>query len=115
MNSFLKSALRSHLAGGKQPRVALSAVGRALGPAILATLSALVPQSAGAAPTLRYSVDQRGDMVLLGNSGGFDCRAMSASPDPKLGSVDRANCGRSISTKVIFFGLSETLAGVIWE
>jgi len=96
MNSFLKSALRSQGAGGKQPRAALSAVGRALGPAILATLSALVPQSAGAAPALRYSVDQRGDMVLLGNSGGFDCRAMSASPDPKVGSVDRANCGRSI-------------------
>lgn len=51
--------------------------------------------SAAAAPMLRFSTDQRGDVVMFGNTGGFDCRTMNASPDPVVGSLDRANCGRS--------------------
>lgn len=63
--------------------------------ALLAALPALWARPVAAAPTLRYSTDLRGDLVLLGNSGGFDCRTMPAAPDPILGSVDRTACGRS--------------------
>lgn len=75
---------------------AVTALLPAIAPFLWAALSVAAPELAAAAPTLRYSVDQRGDMVLVGNTGGFDCRAMPASPDPRLGTVDRANCGRSI-------------------
>lgn len=88
MNFTAKSALRSRSCSGTLPRVALAA--------FLAAVSATASAPVAAAPTLRYSIDQRGDMVLLGNTGGFDCRSMPASPDPKAGVVDRANCGRSI-------------------
>ncbi len=43
-----------------------------------------------AAPSLRFQTDLRGDVLLIGNTTGFDCRA--ASPDPTSGSVDRGRC-----------------------
>ena len=43
-----------------------------------------------AAPGLRFQTDLRGDVLLIGNTAGFDCRA--ASPDPMSGSVDRGRC-----------------------
>lgn len=88
MNPTAKSAVRSRLGSSRMFRVA--------GALLLAALSASVSQPVAAAPTLRYSIDQRGDLVLLGNTGGFDCRAIPPAPDPRVGSVDRANCGRSI-------------------
>lgn len=45
---------------------------------------------ANAAPSLRYQVNQRGDMTIFGNTLGYDCRA--ATPKPTVGTVD-ANCG----------------------
>jgi uncharacterized repeat protein (TIGR01451 family) len=64
--------------------------------ALLAVLPSLWARPVAAAPTLRYSTDLRGDLVLFGNTGGFDCRAMPAAPDPVLGTIDRSACGRSI-------------------
>ncbi|MBL9009263.1 MAG: DUF11 domain-containing protein [Myxococcales bacterium] len=84
---------------GKQPLSARAMRLGLLGTSVLAVLAAvpgLFVRPAQAAPTLRYSTDLRGDLVLLGNSGGFDCRAMPASPEPVRGTVDRAACGRSI-------------------
>ena len=60
-------------------------------------LSALAYFSFGAAeaePKLRYQIDQRGDMILLGNTLGFDCRP--GIPKPIAGTVDVANCGTNI-------------------
>jgi len=53
---------------------------------LLAGLSSTVH----AAPGLRFQTDLRGDVLLVGNTAGFDCRA--ASPDPTSGSVDRGRC-----------------------
>ncbi len=51
---------------------------------------ALLP-TADAAPKLRYQIDQRGDMLLFGNTVGYDCRP--GIPTPMVGDVDPANCG----------------------
>ena len=58
----------------------------------LVILSALLPTAkrAEAALSLRYQVNQRGDMVIFGNTLGMDCRA--TTPKPTVGSVDSA-CG----------------------
>ncbi|MFO0574835.1 MAG: DUF3344 domain-containing protein [Polyangia bacterium] len=45
---------------------------------------------AAAAPSLRYQVSQRGDMVIFGNTLGYDCRA--TTPKPVVGTVD-PSCG----------------------
>jgi hypothetical protein len=45
----------------------------------------LAPE-AEADPKLRYQIDQRGDMILLGNTVGFDCRP--GIPKPIVGTVD---------------------------
>lgn len=47
--------------------------------------------SAQGAPALRFQVDQRGDLVVFGNTLGYDCRAVT--PKPTVGDVDAANCG----------------------
>ena len=47
--------------------------------------------TADAAPKLRYQIDQRGDMLLFGNTVGYDCRP--GIPAPLAGDVDVANCG----------------------
>lgn len=59
----------------------------------MALLSLIGAQSnlANAAPALRYQVAQRGDMVLFGNTLGYDCRA--SVPKPVVGSVDISMCG----------------------
>ncbi len=44
-----------------------------------------------ATPALRYQVAQRGDMVLFGNTLGYDCRA--TIPAPVVGTVNTNNCG----------------------
>ena len=67
--------------------VAVVQAARAL--ALLILLGASIPVARGA-PVLRYSVSQRGDMVIFGNTLGFDCRA--STPRPVVGTVD-ANCG----------------------
>ena len=51
---------------------------------------ALLP-TADAAPKLRYQIDQRGDMLLFGNTVGYDCRP--GIPAPMVGDIDMANCG----------------------
>jgi uncharacterized repeat protein (TIGR01451 family) len=51
---------------------------------------ALLP-TADAAPKLRFQIDQRGDMLLFGNTVGYDCRP--GIPAPVAGDVDAANCG----------------------
>ena len=84
---------------GKQPPSARAARSGLICTSVLALLAALPglwSRPAAAAPALRYSTDLRGDVVLLGNTGGFDCRSMPASPDPVLGTIDRAACGRSL-------------------
>ena len=55
----------------------------------------LCTKEAHANPRLRFQIDQRGDMVLLGNSFGFDCRP--GIPKPVVGTVDTANCGSNIA------------------
>lgn len=52
-----------------------------------------------AAPALRYQVERRGDLVLLGNTAGFDCRA--SIPKPLVGAVDINGCGAATSDSEI--------------
>ena len=42
-------------------------------------------------PKLRFQIDQHGDMLMFGNTVGYDCRTVS--PCPSRGDVDAANCG----------------------
>ena len=60
----------------------------------LSALAWLTAGDAAADPKLRYQIDQRGDMILIGNTFGFDCR--SGIPKPVVGTVDTANCGTNI-------------------
>ena len=48
------------------------------------------------APGLRFQTDLRGDVMIIGNTVGFDCR--TESPDPVQGSVDRSRCFDQVST-----------------
>ncbi len=60
-------------------------------------LSALAWFSVGDAaadPKLRHQIDQRGDMVLIGNTVGFDCRP--GIPKPVVGTVDTSTCGTNV-------------------
>lgn len=56
---------------------------------LLAALA--LSQAAQAAPKLRYQIDQHGDMILFGNTVGYDCRA--GIPAPTTGDVDMTMCG----------------------
>ncbi len=47
------------------------------------------------AATLRYQVNQHGDVALFGNTLGYDCRA--GVPTPIVGSVDLTMCGTNTS------------------
>ena len=47
--------------------------------------------SAQAAPKLRYQIDQHGDVLLFGNTVGYDCR--TGIPAPVVGTVDPSMCG----------------------
>ncbi|HNN98352.1 MAG TPA: hypothetical protein PKI03_39075, partial [Pseudomonadota bacterium] len=65
---------------------------------LLATLCLLFGLSpwAQAAQGLRFQTDLRGDVMIIGNTVGFDCR--TESPDPVQGSVDRSRCFDQVST-----------------
>ncbi len=54
----------------------------------------LLPASAPAAPKLRFQIDQKGDMILFGNTLGQDCRP--GVPAPTVGTV--GSCGDAAST-----------------
>ena len=60
----------------------------------LSALALAAATDAEADPRLRYQIDQRGDMLLIGNTIGFDCRP--GIPRPIVGNVDLANCGTNI-------------------
>jgi hypothetical protein len=60
----------------------------------LVSAGLVLRSEAEAEPKLRYQIDQRGDMILLGNTVGFDCRP--GIPKPIVGTVDVANCGTNI-------------------
>ncbi len=67
-------------------------IGQSLCALLLGTVCALAaPLRAEAAPKLRFQIDQHGDMLLFGNTVGFDCRP--GIPAPTTGDVDTANCG----------------------
>ena len=59
-------------------------VGSAMLTALCAFAATVVP-SAEAAPALRFQTDQRGDMLLNGNTLGYDCRTDIMLPKPMLG------------------------------
>ena len=61
----------------------------------------LVVAQASAAPVLRKQLDQRGDFVLLGNSGGFECRGTEVAP--VLGTVTCPADGSADSSPDIFW------------
>lgn len=66
-------------------------LGLALGVAAFTTLfGSVFLRRAQATPTLRYQTDFRGDLLVIGNTLGFDCRAGIA--DPVVGSVNRTQC-----------------------
>lgn len=60
----------------------------------LSALALAAATDAEADPRLRYQIDQRGDMILIGNTIGFDCRP--GIPRPIVGTVDTASCGTNI-------------------
>lgn len=60
----------------------------------LSALALAAATDAEADPRLRYQIDQRGDMILIGNTIGFDCRP--GIPRPIVGNVDTASCGTNI-------------------
>ncbi len=62
----------------------------------------LVPTWVLAAPALRFTVDQRGDFVILGNTSGHDCA--NGVPAPVVGAV--GNCGTNAG---------ETSPDVFWR
>lgn len=64
--------------------------------AFLGAAFALFASAHAGPPTLRFQVDQRGDLAVFGNTGGFDCRTAPRPPDPLVGSVDRNGCGGSV-------------------
>lgn len=74
------------------PTRAPTAFGHRLWAVLLSTVCALaVPLAADAAPKLRFQIDQHGDMMMFGNTVGYDCR--TGVPAPVTGDVDAANCG----------------------
>ncbi len=60
------------------------------------------------APTLRYQTDLRGDMLVIGNTMGFDCR--TGVPNPVVGTVDRNQCFSEKPASV-----QDTSADVYWR
>ena len=59
--------------------------------ALLLLVGARSEKSAEAAPAMRYQVTQRGDVVVFGNTLGYDCRTVI--PKPTAGNVDTGACG----------------------
>lgn len=60
----------------------------------LSALAWFSAPEAKADPKLRYQIDQRGDMILIGNTVGFDCRP--GIPKPVVGTVDTSSCGTNV-------------------
>lgn len=71
-----------------------------------------VAQPAAAAPTLRFQTDLHGDMVVFGNTLGFDCRA--GVPDPVVGNVDRSQCYQVPTLNLPLF-IDDSSADVFWR
>ncbi|HEY4106962.1 MAG TPA: isopeptide-forming domain-containing fimbrial protein, partial [Polyangiaceae bacterium] len=69
----------------------------------LASSSALLTASAAAAPTLRKQIDQHGDIVLIGNAGGFECSAAANTPDPVVGTATCPNNNIADSSPDVFW------------
>ncbi|HNN94370.1 MAG TPA: hypothetical protein PKI03_18965 [Pseudomonadota bacterium] len=76
---------------------------------LLASLLALLPTE-GRALTLRIQRDVRGDVVLIGNTLGHDCRAMDSAgrplPKPVVGAV--GDCGDAMS-------VADSAPDVLWR
>ena len=70
----------------------------------LSALALAAATDAEADPRLRYQIDQRGDMLLIGNTIGFDCRP--GIPRPPVG-VNRG-CGYAVSA-------SNGFADCLWQ
>lgn len=79
-------------------------VGSAMLTALCAFAATVVP-SAEAAPALRFQTDQRGDMLLIGNTLGYDCRTDIMLPKPMLGTVGM--CGVN--------GLDDSAPDIFWR
>lgn len=76
-------------------------------------LSAVVaPRAAAAAPALRFQTDLHGDMVVFGNTLGFDCR--TGVPDPVVGTVDRTQCYQVTTLNLPLF-IDDSSADVFWR
>ncbi len=58
---------------------------------LLFAFCALAPSAASAKPKIRVQIDQKGDVILIGNTLGQDCRAGVGIPAPIVGTV--GNCG----------------------
>ncbi len=72
-------------------------------------VSTAVPASALAAPTLRYSADQRGDWVIVGNSLGYDCGNLT--PAPVVGTVGACGTGVGDTAMDVFVRSDAPAAG----
>ncbi|MEI8256206.1 MAG: hypothetical protein WCJ30_11095, partial [Deltaproteobacteria bacterium] len=59
----------------------------------------LATPSTQAAQTLRQQVDQRGDFVLIGNTGGWDCNPGGGIPAPIVGAIGA--CGTNVNDTAI--------------
>lgn len=68
-------------------------------PLLAALCGALAAPAAVAAPVLRKQIELRGDLLLFGNTVGFDCR--QEVPRPIVGNVDIAGCGVETSDSEI--------------
>jgi hypothetical protein len=79
--------------GGRVPEQSRRPLARA-GTWVLLTLALLTAGGSLAAPTLRYSVDQRGDMLIIGNTLGHECNSAAAPIVPASGvQNNNATCG----------------------
>lgn len=87
-----------------------SAVALCLSLGLVAAVAA--PAVAAAAPALRFQTDVHGDMVVFGNTLGFDCR--TGVPDPVVGNVDRTQCYEVTSLNLPLF-IDDTSADVFWR
>lgn len=86
---------------------------RRVGPTLIAALcvlGAVMGRAEAAAPTLRYQTDQRGDFILFGNTGGYDCR--DGIPAPVVGSVDRTKCFKAVNVPAF---IDDTSSDVGWR
>ena len=67
------------------------------------------PKPAAAAPVLRFSADERGDLVVFGNTLAHDCRA--GIPMPVVGAVGTCGTNTADSAVDVFWRADDPLAG----